>query len=411
MSIPLPLPSRDTREPTDVGAPASPKRLLLAVRYLWGDEGITTQLIEVVKHLRAREWKVGLVWGVSPDEHRQKETLSWLAAHTRAFYIPFPELSASVRTPARVIRAIRALKRVLSEWTPSVIHVHSLSLSPFFLPLRPFTRAPVVATAHAEPDRARTDVFVAGLLTRLLPRYLGDHFVAVSQTMKTAYADAFNVSASRTRVIPHGLDTTHFRPPSPAERDAARSFFGLAAEDRVVCLVGRLDPVKGHSVLFDALRRLSDDGLRVTALCAGEGGAFADRITAQATTAGVQDRVLFPGFCDPRTVYWASDVSVCPSHHEAFALVVVEAMLSGLVPIRTPAGGASEQIQDGQNGFLIPFNDPEALAGRMADLFRDDALRSRMAAAATTSARHSFGVAQSLDQLTAFYEDVQASSP
>ena len=45
--------------------------------------------------------------------------------------------------------------------------------------------------------------------------------------------------------------------------------------------------------------------------------------------------------------------------------MILEGMLCGLVPTRTPAAGACEQIQDGTNGRIVPFDDPEALASRI----------------------------------------------
>jgi glycosyltransferase involved in cell wall biosynthesis len=182
--------------------------------------------------------------------------------------------------------------------------------------------------------------------------------------------------------------------------------FGLSNRCRVVCLVGRLDPVKGHRVLFAALKQLRAQGIRIEAICAGEGG-FTKQIKGCAEQMGIRDQVIFPGFCDARTVFWASDISVCPSFSEAFALVVVEAMLSGLVPIRTPAGGYSDQICEGINGFVVPFNDSRALAERIEELFDDEERRERMANAAREFAKKRFGLEQSLGRLLAFYQDIQ----
>jgi glycosyltransferase involved in cell wall biosynthesis len=69
-----------------------------------------------------------------------------------------------------------------------------------------------------------------------------------------------------------------------------------------------------------------------------------------------------------RNAYWASDIGLLPSRFEGFGLVVAEAMCCGCVPVRTPSGGCEDQILDGSNGFVIPFNNPLALAARISDL-------------------------------------------
>jgi len=72
---------------------------------------------------------------------------------------------------------------------------------------------------------------------------------------------------------------------------------------------------------------------------------------------------IFAGYLnDMREVYWTSDIFVLPSRLEGCALVVAEAMCCGAVPIRTPAGGSLDQIEEGKTGYIVPFNDAEALS-------------------------------------------------
>jgi glycosyltransferase involved in cell wall biosynthesis len=385
---------------------AGSNRLLLAVRYLWGDEGITTQLIEVVRYLRSQGWEVGLVWGVSPEESEKNENLSWLTDHTETFYVPFPDPRPSIRNMRLGIGAIRALRNVLLEFRPSTIHLHSFSLSALFFFLRSRLMAPVVSTSHIEPAVERTGVPVFGILNTLFPNLLGDYAVAVSQEMKDVYISKFKVQPSRISTIHYGIDDTHFHTPTSEEVARARRSLDLSAEDKVVCLVGRLDPVKGHRVLFEALRHLRQDGKTIKAICAGEGG-FTEEIQARAYDLGVSDLVLFPGFCDSRMVYWASDLKVLPSFREALPIVVIEAMLCGLPTIRTPASGVQDQIREGENGFVVPFNDSRALAERMEELFDDEERRERMANAAREFSKKRFGLEQSLGRLLTFYQDIQ----
>ena len=88
---------------------------------------------------------------------------------------------------------------------------------------------------------------------------------------------------------------------------------------------------------------------------------------------------LFVGYVnEPRDVYWASDVIVLPSQAEGFPLVILESMACGVVPIRTPAAGAYDQIEDGLNGFVIPFNDLDALSSRLLQLVENPELKVEM---------------------------------
>ncbi|MBL8980422.1 MAG: glycosyltransferase, partial [Gemmatimonadetes bacterium] len=74
--------------------------------------------------------------------------------------------------------------------------------------------------------------------------------------------------AGRFTVIPNGIDTMVFRPDTTA-RAAARQAFGLAPDARVIGLVGRIDPMKGHAVFVDAAALLAAERGDVQFLCVG----------------------------------------------------------------------------------------------------------------------------------------------
>jgi len=141
-------------------------------------------------------------------------------------------------------------------------------------------------------------------------------------------------------LICHGVETDHFRVPSLQERLDARATFDLKPKAKVISLIGRLYPIKGHDILVQSLAILRNQGINVIALCAGAGNQQEqDSIIKQATQLGVSDLVRLLGFTDPRQVLWASDVLVLPSRLEGFGWVIPEAMLCGVVPVRTPGGG------------------------------------------------------------------------
>jgi glycosyltransferase involved in cell wall biosynthesis len=69
---------------------------------------------------------------------------------------------------------------------------------------------------------------------------------------------------------------------------------------------------------------------------------------------------------------------VCPSRREPFATVNLEASAAGKPIVATAVGGNVEVVIDGGNGFLVPPEDPQALAARMLRLLTDPALRAMM---------------------------------
>jgi glycosyltransferase involved in cell wall biosynthesis len=239
---------------------------------------------------------------------------------------------------------------------------------------------------------------------------LPDALVALSGDQEEQFRTALRVPDSRIRRIPHGIDADYFRPPTPAERETARRKFGLRPGTPTVCMIGRLDYLKGHDVLIRALARLRDRAVPVHTLLAGT-GASEPNIRTLIEDEGLTETVHLLGFADSRDVLWASEVSVLPSRQEIFGLVAVESMLCGVVPVRTPCAGASEQIVDGSTGFIIPFDDDQALADRLALLLTEPARRAEMAQGALRHARTHFTSETMIDRTLSLYAEMAGRPP
>ena len=235
----------------------------------------------------------------------------------------------------------------------------------------------------------------------------GDRLIAISREIQQFFKESLQVNSTRIKLIHHGIDTTHFRLPSQEEKCLARQEYNLRAFDRVVCLVGRLDPIKGHDVLIKALSILKNQDFKVIALVAGKGyGEELSRVVRQASEHDVTEQVQCLGMVETRKVLWASDIITLPSRREGFPLVILEGMLCGVIPIRTPAAGASDQIQDGIDGWIIPFESPEMLASRIRETFENVDLKSRLSTQALQSAQDKFTIDRMIHQTIEVYNEV-----
>jgi glycosyltransferase involved in cell wall biosynthesis len=188
----------------------------------------------------------------------------------------------------------------------------------------------------------------------------------------------------RIEVIPNGVDLEWFRPPTPEERIAARAELELGTEERVAVFVGHEFSRKGLSFAIQGLTHAPS----VLLLILGGNDLIIAEAYAEAKELGVGDRVLFLGpRRHPVPYLHASDFFVLPSAYEANALVVLEALASGLPVIATPVGFAPEVVEDGVNGFLVE-RDGRAVGERMDHLATvDDAELAELARRARESAR------------------------
>ena len=143
---------------------------------------------------------------------------------------------------------------------------------------------------------------------------------------------------------------------------------------------------KGVFVLVEALRLLGEREVGFRAVFAGawESERVEARFRTAVRAAGLDGRVYVLGACygdAKRAAFRAADVMAFPTRNEAFPLVLLEAMGHGLPVVASREGAIPEVVDDGVTGFLMPKDDPGALADRLAELLADAGLRSRMGAA------------------------------
>jgi rhamnosyl/mannosyltransferase len=211
---------------------------------------------------------------------------------------------------------------------------------------------------------------------------------------------------TKLHLIPYGIPLDRFlAEPSGAEIDRVRAAYPSVFIDRSRLLfVGRLRYYKGLNVLIDAL-----PDIKAQLIVVGV-GPMMDEWRAQARSRGVADRVAWLGEvpdADLPALYHQSDLFVLPATHssEAFGLVQVEAMASGVPTICTELGtGTSYVTQHEQTGLVVPPNDPRALAEGINRLLADAAWRKTLGAAARARAQAEFSVERMIDRVLDLYQ-------
>jgi glycosyltransferase involved in cell wall biosynthesis len=380
-----------------LGSEGRRRRVLFTLRTL-DSGGIPTHIMTLARGLQASGWQVSVASRGQSGEHSHGP--AWFEEHgVRHFDVPFPSRGPRLRIIRDAVRSCAALRDVVDEFQPDLLHVHFRSTSPFAEWIRFTTGTPFVVSLHL----ARIS---AGLGQRVAS-FWGDRTIAISSETRSHLIDDFGVAPERIRTVYNGSDEVHFRPPTEDERHAARATFGLPPDAKVVSMIARFKPVKRHDLLVTAIAKLRARGDEVHALLAGEGPGIG-AVQQQAAELGVGDLVHLVGYTDPRRVLWASDVCVLSSDVEGFPCAIVEGMLTGVVCVRTASGGAADQIDDGEDGFVIPPGDPSSLAERVATLLDNRDRRATMAAAAMAKARELFTQQAMVAQTLAVYEETLA---
>ncbi|MFO7697524.1 MAG: glycosyltransferase [Anaerolineae bacterium] len=206
----------------------------------------------------------------------------------------------------------------------------------------------------------------------------------------------------RCTIIPYGIDQTRFQSVTPAAVERIVERHGTGPW---VLFVGVLRYYKGLRYLLEAMQ-----SVQARLLIVGEGPEGpALRQTAEALSLG--EKVVFVGAVADSALpayYHAASVFCLPASErsEAFGLVQVEALASGVPIVSTELGtGTSYVNEHGLSGLVVPARDPSSLAGALEHLIQDRSLRTRLAAGALERARL-FTADRMLADIAAVYADV-----
>ena len=226
-----------------------------------------------------------------------------------------------------------------------------------------------------------------------------DAVVIATPAEKTQLEFLYKAEQVPTFIIPPGVDTSRFY---PIPKDEAREYVGLEPDDHMILFVGRIEPLKGIDTLLQAILKLQKKGIiqccnQYLVIIGGNSeveAARADtemaRLQKMCVEIGIGDLVLFVGNRSQDALpyyYSAADTVVMPSHYESFGMVALEAMACGTPVVASQVGGLAFLVKDEQTGYVVPDNDPEALAEKLSDLLENPALREKLGKQAAEYAR------------------------
>jgi glycosyltransferase involved in cell wall biosynthesis len=167
---------------------------------------------------------------------------------------------------------------------------------------------------------------------------------------------------NKMAVIPNGFDTDRFKPDKKA-RALVREEWGISDNERLIGLVGRIDPMKDHQTFLKAASLLANQMEEVRFVCIGDGPErYYSQIKALSKNLGLGARLIWVGIrSDLPSVYNAIDIlSSASAFGEGFSNVIGEAMACGVPCVVTDVGDSARIV--GETGMVVPPGNPVEMA-------------------------------------------------
>ncbi|MDG1286196.1 MAG: glycosyltransferase [Rickettsiales bacterium] len=280
------------------------------------------------------------------------------------------------------------LARFLGRRKVSNVHTHHIG--PLLYGGFAARLAGIKTLIHTEHDSWHLHHAPTRRLQKLLLRLLRPKVVADSKHV----ADELHVFYPflNSQIIMNGIDTARF---IPGDKQKARKMFRLPRKATLIGCAARLEPVKNHVLLLQALRQLPKE----CHLALAGSGSIEESLKHQATVLDVADQVHFLGHVsDMVSFYQALDLFCLPSLQEGLPLSLLEAQATGVPVIASNVGSCREAIAP-EAGTLFTSNDLPGLL---------DAFKRRLNHTSSTSTRPFILNHFSLERMVSHYQSLCA---
>ncbi len=237
---------------------------------------------------------------------------------------------------------------------------------------------------------------------RLMAR-LPDRVFAVSDLVRKHCIEVDRIDSARVETIYNGLDLDAWTRDEPADRSSGVT---------VITAVGNMRPVKGHDIFIRAAAQVAKQYPQTMFSIAGASAdhAYAEELQRLVREFGLSDQFQFTGSVgDLRGHFAGADIVVLPSRSEGFSNAIVEAMAMSLPVVATRVGGNAEAVQDNVTGYIVPPENPKALAEAILRLLADPERAREMGDAGRQLVSERFTADMMMSRIRSAYDELRVA--
>lgn len=276
----------------------------------------------------------------------------------KSFTVPFTRSPFKLRN----IQAYKQLKKIIDREDYDIIHTHTPMGS---VVTRLAARAArkkgtkVIYTAHGFHFFTGAPI-INWLIYYPVEKWMARHTDTLITINQEDYQRAKKKFATNVQYMPGvGVDPARFTPKlTTTQKKKLRESLGLSKDDFVMIYPAELNKNKNQTLLLRVMKSLLAEHPNIHLLLPG-----IDSLNGYhkklAKKLGITEHVHFLGYRkDIPQLLQIADLSVSTSLREGLPVHIMEAMFAGLPVVATGCRGASELIEDGENGFVVGFDKP-----------------------------------------------------
>lgn len=266
-------------------------------------------------------------------------------------------------------KAYKEIKKIIREFKPDIVHTHASKAGAIGRLAAIHCKVPIIIhTFHGHVFHSYFGKFKTNFY-KIIERYLAKHstaIIAISNKQKHELSEMFNIAQkNKIHVVPLGFDLNRFTINKDQNRKEFREKYNLKDDQLAIGIIGRLAPIKNHSLFIESIAHLKHKGIKnFKAFIIGDGDTR-DTITEACKQFNVSwsknpsDSVdlIFTSWIT--NVEWALhglDIVTLTSLNEGTPVSIIEAQAAGKYVVSTNVGGI-EDVLHPECGLLSELTD------------------------------------------------------
>lgn len=370
--------------------------LVLHVVYRFDTGGLENGVVNLINHMPAHAYRHAVLALTQVTDFRQRVQRSDV------------EFFALDKPPGHGIWQYGKLYQLFRRLRPAIVHSRNLAALEVQVPA---LAAGVPVRVHGEHGRDIGDLDGNNVIyqrVRRLYRPFVHHYTALSRDLAGYLRTKVHIKPDAITLACNGVDTERFSPGARGPEPIAGCPFD-PAQHWLVGTVGRMQTVKNQVMLAEAfllaLQMAPQLKSRLRLVMIGDGPQRA-QVQAILAAADLLALAWLPGERnDVPHLMCGLNAFALPSLAEGISNTILEAMACGLPVVATSVGGNAELVHAGKTGYLIPPNDPQAMAMRLIELATDPDLARSMGDAGCRRVKDAFSLQAMVNTYQTVYDN------
>ncbi|MBK5284189.1 MAG: glycosyltransferase [Bacteroidia bacterium] len=378
--------------------------------------GPTYNTAYLTKYL-SPEYETVLVAGVKKDTEESSE---YILRELGVEPVIIPEMSRELN-PRKDSIAYRKISAIIKKFKPDIVHTHAAKAGALGRVAAIRNKVPVLVHTfhghffHSYFSSNKTQMFLG--IERFLAKRC-DAIIALSETQKRELGTDHRIcKPEKIRVVPLGFDLTRFTVDKEKKRKLFRSNYSLMQNEIAIGLIGRIVPVKNHSLFVEALKIVFEKTKKpVKAFIIGD-GEDRRKIESLAEQCGIVFSTPEKNVAGAQLIFtsWIREIDVAVSGLDIIAMTslnegtpvsIIEAQAGSKPVVTTAVGGIDDVVLRGETALLSPSENTEMFAENLLRLAEDENLRKQMQAKGNEFVMHRFSYQRLVSDMSGLYGEL-----